>query len=120
MPLLQQECRPQSPTTKKSCDAEKAGAAQTCLPLTLRSPCLDREAASQGTLHRGGQRCVRAPTLRDGASGDGGRALHKDIDPRGAGLSKCTTAALFFETLTILIMFAFFPYNYPTFFSLSI
>lgn len=50
----------------------------------------------------------------------GGRLCRNHTDPWGAGLSKCTTAAFSFETLTILIMFAFSHYNYPTSFSLGI
>lgn len=54
--------------------------------------------------------------LQRGAPGGG---LYRKI--LSSGVSKCTTAALLFETLTIWIMLTlFFPYNYPTLFSLSI
>lgn len=62
----------QAPTRKESYDAETASAAQTSLPLTLRSPRLAGEVFTQTVLHHGArQMFAGAPTLQGGAPGGG-------------------------------------------------
>ena len=68
----------QAPTRKESYDAKKASAAQTGLPLTLRSPRLAGEAFTQTVLHHGAkQRFAGAPVLRGEPLGAGSTERHR-------------------------------------------